>query len=264
MPAASLVATRAAKPETAPVSPDLEVIKTRQQAAWSSGNYAVVGTTLQIVGEELCEALDLRPGRKVLDVAAGNGDGEPRRGTPLVRRGLDRLCVESCLERGRARAAADGLPIEFKEADAEALPFARQIIRYRDLDLRRDVHAQSGPGRGGIAARLQAGRPDRPRKLDAGRLHRPGVQDDRQILAASGRREIAGAVGNACASHRNVRTGRDLDQDRAAPFQFPLPFGRALLDVFRNYYGPMVKAFAALDGRSRPSSRRTCTSSSRA
>ena len=52
---------------------DLAALKTRQQAAWSSGDYAVVGTTLQIVGEELCEALDLRPGRKVLDVAAGNG-----------------------------------------------------------------------------------------------------------------------------------------------------------------------------------------------
>ena len=58
---------------TAP-QPDLGVLKTRQQAAWSSGDYAVVGTTLQIVGEELCEALDLRPGSKVLDVAAGNGN----------------------------------------------------------------------------------------------------------------------------------------------------------------------------------------------
>src|SRR5258705_1795250 len=52
---------------------DLTALKTRQQAAWSSGNYAVVGTTLQIVGEQLCEALDLRSGAKVLDVAAGNG-----------------------------------------------------------------------------------------------------------------------------------------------------------------------------------------------
>ena len=73
MPAASLVATRSAKPETAPVSPDLEVIKTRQRVAWSSGNYAIVGTTLQIVGEELCEALDVRAGRKVLNVASENG-----------------------------------------------------------------------------------------------------------------------------------------------------------------------------------------------
>lgn len=54
-------------------APDLAALKTRQQAAWSSGNYAIVGSTLQIVGEELCEALDLKAGSKVLDVAAGNG-----------------------------------------------------------------------------------------------------------------------------------------------------------------------------------------------
>jgi 2-polyprenyl-3-methyl-5-hydroxy-6-metoxy-1,4-benzoquinol methylase len=56
------------------LAPDLAALKTRQKAAWSSGDYAVVGTTLQIVGEELCEALDLRAGQKVLDVAAGNGN----------------------------------------------------------------------------------------------------------------------------------------------------------------------------------------------
>src|SRR5437870_3932220 len=58
----------------APTQPDLGAIKARQQGAWSSGDYAVVGTTLQIVGETLCEALDLRAGQRVLDVAAGNGN----------------------------------------------------------------------------------------------------------------------------------------------------------------------------------------------
>jgi hypothetical protein len=58
---------------TTSATPDLASLKIRQQAAWSSGNYAIVGTTLQIVGEELCEALDLRSGSRVLDVAAGNG-----------------------------------------------------------------------------------------------------------------------------------------------------------------------------------------------
>jgi len=57
-----------------PPQPDLAAVKTRQQGAWSSGDYAIVGTTLQIVGESLCEALDLRAGSKVLDVAAGNGN----------------------------------------------------------------------------------------------------------------------------------------------------------------------------------------------
>src|SRR3979490_1768212 len=103
--------------------PDLAALKLRQHAAWSSGDYAVVGTTLQIVGEELCEALDLRSGQKVLDVAAGNGN------VPLAaaRRWCDVVStdyVPSLLERGRIRAAAEGLPVEFKQADAEALSFA--------------------------------------------------------------------------------------------------------------------------------------------
>src|SRR6266404_2369860 len=67
------MSTTAALQTAAPAPPDLAAVKARQQGAWSSGDYAVVGTTLQIVGEELCEALDLRPGSKVLDVAAGNG-----------------------------------------------------------------------------------------------------------------------------------------------------------------------------------------------
>ena len=73
MNVATLTGTRPASAEAPTTSADLAAIKARQHAAWSSGDYAVVGTTLQIVGEELCEALDLRSGRKVLDVAAGNG-----------------------------------------------------------------------------------------------------------------------------------------------------------------------------------------------
>ena len=98
-------------------------MKTRQQAAWSSGDYAVVGTTLQIVGEELCEALDLRAGQKVLDVAAGNGNVS----LAAARRWCDVIAtdyVPALLERARERAAAERLDIEFREADAEALPFA--------------------------------------------------------------------------------------------------------------------------------------------
>src|ERR1700758_2414186 len=109
--------------QTATPTPDLAAIKTRQQAAWSSGDYAIVSTTLQIVGEELCEALDLRAGQKVLDVAAGNGNvslAAARRWCNVVSTDY----VPALLERGRARATAEGLTIEFKEADAEALPFA--------------------------------------------------------------------------------------------------------------------------------------------
>src|SRR3954469_24313387 len=103
-----------------PDQPDLNALKTRQHAAWSSGDYAVVGTTLQIVGEELCEAIDIRAGQKVLDVAAGNGNAT----LAAARRWCDVTStdyVPSLLERGQLRARADGLKVEFKEADAEAL-----------------------------------------------------------------------------------------------------------------------------------------------
>src|SRR6478735_9074730 len=102
---------------------DLVAIKTRQQAAWSSGNYAIVGSTLQIVGEELCEALDLKAGSKVLDVAAGNGMAS----LAAARRWCDVTStdyVPALLDQRRARAAAEGAKIEFREADAENLPFA--------------------------------------------------------------------------------------------------------------------------------------------
>jgi ubiquinone/menaquinone biosynthesis C-methylase UbiE len=102
---------------------DLAAVKTRQQAAWSTGNYAVVGTTLQIVGENLCEALDLRAGSRVLDVAAGNGNAT----LAAARRWCDVSStdyVSSLLESGRTRAQAEGHTIQFQEADAENLPFA--------------------------------------------------------------------------------------------------------------------------------------------
>ena len=101
---------------------DLTALKARQQGAWSSGDYAVVGTTLQIVGEELCEALDIRSGQKVLDVAAGNGNVS----LAAARRWCDVTAtdyVPALLDRARERAAAERLNITFREADAEALPF---------------------------------------------------------------------------------------------------------------------------------------------
>ena len=116
------MATATAARNEQPGQIDLSALKTKQHGAWSSGDYAIVGTTLQIVGEELCEALDLRAGQKVLDVAAGNGNATlaaARRWCEVVSTDY----VPSLLERGRARAAAEGLSIQFKEADAEALDF---------------------------------------------------------------------------------------------------------------------------------------------
>lgn len=103
-------------------NPDFEAIKQRQQATWAAGDYAVVGTTLQIVGEQLCEAVDLRAGERVLDVAAGNGNASlaaARRFTDVTSTDY----VGALLERAKERANAERLRIKFQEADAEALPF---------------------------------------------------------------------------------------------------------------------------------------------
>src|SRR5512135_1237440 len=102
---------------------DLNAIKARQQATWSSGDYAVIGTTLQIVGEQLAEAMDLRAGQTVLDVAAGNGNAT----LAAARRWCEVTStdyVESLLARGRKRAEAEALQAKFQVADAENLPFA--------------------------------------------------------------------------------------------------------------------------------------------
>lgn len=102
---------------------DYAAIKTRQQSTWSSGNYSLIGVALQIVGENLCEALDLRAGSRVLDVAAGNGNA--------TLAAAHRWCevtssdyVPALLEAGQRRAQAEGYDIRFQEADAENLPFA--------------------------------------------------------------------------------------------------------------------------------------------
>jgi SAM-dependent methyltransferase len=102
--------------------PDYTTIKAKQQVAWGCGDYSAVGSTLQIVGEQLCEALDLRSGQTVLDVAAGNGN--------VSLAAARRFCevtstdyVPELLERGQNRATASGLDISFRQADAEALPF---------------------------------------------------------------------------------------------------------------------------------------------
>src|SRR5262249_473028 len=104
-------------------TPDYAAIKSRQQTTWSAGDYAVIGTTLQIVGESLCEAIDIKAGERVLDVAAGNGNATLAAARPFPH-------VPSpdsgpaLLERGRERAAAERLSVTFQVADAEALPFA--------------------------------------------------------------------------------------------------------------------------------------------
>ena len=112
-----------ASPSIPPAVPDFEAIKTRQQATWASGDFGRIGVLLQIVGESLCEAVDLVAGERVLDVAAGNGNASlaaARRFAEVTSTDY----VPDLLEQGRVRAEADRLPIAFQVADAERLPFS--------------------------------------------------------------------------------------------------------------------------------------------
>jgi ubiquinone/menaquinone biosynthesis C-methylase UbiE len=102
---------------------DLSAVKKQQQAMWASGDYSAIGTLLQPVGEQLAETIGVRAGERVLDVATGNGNAAlaaARRNAEVI--GID--YVPELLERGRKRAAADGLSIDFRESDLEQLPFA--------------------------------------------------------------------------------------------------------------------------------------------
>jgi len=107
---------------TPSAAPDLAAIKRRQQATWASGDFSVIGVTLQIVGESLAEAADVRAGERVLDVAAGNGNATlaaARRFAEVTSSDY----VPALLDKGRERARAEGLAVHFEVADAETLPF---------------------------------------------------------------------------------------------------------------------------------------------
>src|SRR5512132_4126177 len=93
--------------------PDLSAIKQRQQATWASGDFAVIGTTLQIVGESLAEAVDVRAGERVLDVAAGNGNATLAAAHRFAQV-TSTDYVPALLDRGRERARAEGQSVQFQ------------------------------------------------------------------------------------------------------------------------------------------------------
>ena len=196
----------------------------------------MVGTTLQIVGEELCEALDLRAGEKVLDVAAGNGNAT----LAAARRWCDVVStdyVQSLLDRGRARASAEGLGVEFQQADAEALPFADGAF---------DVVVSTfgvmfTPDQNKAAAELMrvcksGGRIGLANWTPEGFIGQMFKTLAKYLPPPAGR-EVAGAVGHARASRPAVRARAARDQDREALLQIPLPlapaFPRGVQDVLR-------------------------------
>ena len=231
---------------TAAVQPDLAALKTKQQAAWSSGDYAVIGTTLQIVGEELCEALDLRSGQKVLDVAAGNGNvtlAAARRWCEVVSTDY----VPSLLERGWLRAKADGLSVTFKEADAEALPFddlsfdavvstfGVMFTPNQDKAAAELLRVCKSGGKIGLANWTPDGFIGQLFKT-LGKYLPPPVGVKSPALWGT-RARLTEMFGSAAASI--------AAEPRNFVFRYLSP--EHFLDLFKTYYGPVLKAFAALD-----------------
>jgi ubiquinone/menaquinone biosynthesis C-methylase UbiE len=227
-------------------TPDLAALKNRQHAAWSSGDYAVVGTTLQIVGEQLCEALDLRAGQKVLDVAAGNGNAS----LAAAHRWCDVVStdyVPNLLERGRARASAEGLTIEFKEADAEALPFAdgtfdAVVSTFGVMFTPNQNQAASellrvceSGGKIGLANWTPGGFVGHMFKTIGKYTPPPAGVKSPALWGTRGR--LVEMFGPAAISIETEPRNFNLRYRSAEHF----------LDVFKTYYGPMLKAFAALD-----------------
>jgi ubiquinone/menaquinone biosynthesis C-methylase UbiE len=227
-------------------APNLADLKTRQQAAWSSGDYARVGSTLQIVGEQLCEALDLRSGQSVLDVAAGNGNAS----LAAARRWCEVTStdyVPALLESGKARATANGMTITFKKADAEALPFADAsfdaVVSTFGVMFTPDqakaaaemLRVCRSRGKIGLANWTPQGFIGQMFKILGAYLPPPaGVKSP----ALWGTRE-----------RLNELFGKGAVSIKAEPHNFVFRYRspKHFLDVFKTYYGPMLKAFAALD-----------------
>ena len=224
---------------------DLTALKERQKVAWASGDYAVIGTTLQIVGENLAEACDLRCDEEVLDVAAGNGNATlaaARRGCLVTSTDY----VAALLERGQDRARAEHLDVTFQVADAEALPFADDSFDAVLSTFGVMFAPGSGQGRRRTGAGLSSGRSDRSGQLDAGRFCRPDVQDPRPPSATAAGAQPPSNWGTEAWLHTHFDDRDFLRASDPAHLQFPLSLGAHFIDIFRHWYGPVHKAFAAL------------------
>ena len=235
------------RPSAAPVEtgPDLSAVKTRQQAAWSSGDYAIVGTTLQIVGEQLAEAMDLRAGQKVLDVAAGNGNIT----LAAARRWCDVTStdyVDTLLARGRKRAEAEGLTVKFQLADAENLPFADgafdavastfgvMFTPDQDRTAAELLRVCRSGGRIGLANWTPDGFIGQMFKTIGKHLPPPAGIKSPALWGTQGRLEEM---------FRKEARAIVVEQRN---FNFRYRSAQHFLDIFRDYYGPMLKAFEAL------------------
>ena len=232
-------------PDTRP-APDYDAIKQRQQATWASGDFAVIGVTLQIVGESLAESMDIRSGERVLDVAAGNGNA-----TLAAARRFAQVTstdyVPELLEKGRARAQADGLAVEFKTADVENLPFAdgsfdAVVSTFGAMFAPRHARTaqemlrvtRSG-GRIGLANWTPEGFIGQLFKVIGRHVPPPaGLQSPALWGTETHLVELFGPQA------ADIRTER-------RNFNFRYRSAAHWVEIFRDFYGPTHKAFAALD-----------------
>ena len=224
---------------------DLTTVKGRQQAAWGSGDYAMIGTRLQIVGETLCEAVDLRSNQRVLDVDAGNGNAT----LAAARRFADVVSTDyvgALLERGRERAAADRLPVTFQEADAEALPFADGsfdvvlstfgvMFTPNQQQAANELMRVCRPGgKIGMANWTPEGFIGRLFKIIGKYVPpAPGVKSPALWGNKAHLETLFGSKATVAAESRDY------------VFRYKSP--KHWVEVFRTYYGPVLKAFAAID-----------------
>jgi len=227
-------------------APDLSGIKARQQATWASGDFAVIGTTLQIVGESLAEAVDVRAGERVVDVAAGNGNATlaaARRFAEVTSTDY----VAALLEKGKARAEAEGLNIAFEVADAEALPFANSSFDVvlstfgamfspdHTLAAREMLRVVRDGGRIGLANWTPEGFIGQLFKVVGTYLPPPAGLKSPALWGTEP--HIVALFGSQAADIRCARKH----------FNFRYRSSAHWIQVFREFYGPTLKAFAALD-----------------
>jgi SAM-dependent methyltransferase len=225
---------------------DFAAIKQRQQSTWASGDFAIIGTTLQIVGESLAEAAEVNAGERVLDVAAGNGNA-----TLAAARRFAQVTstdyVPQLLDKGAARARAEGLQVVFETADAENLPYADgtfdavlstfgvMFAPEQQRAAQQLLRVTRASGRIGLANWTPEGFLGDLFRLVAAFVPPPAGLQSPMLWGSEP--HIVKMFGPSAADIRCVRKHFNFRYQSAAHW----------IEVFRNFYGPTHKAFAALD-----------------
>jgi SAM-dependent methyltransferase len=240
------VSTPSKEKASIPAAPDYAAVKQRQQATWASGDFAIIGVTLQIVGEALAEAADIRSGERVLDVAAGNGNATlaaARRFAAVTSTDY----VPALLDKGRARAAAEGLQVDFRVADAEDLPFkdgsfdavlstfGAMFTPDHTRPAREMLRVVRSGGRIGLANWTPDGFIGQLFKVIGAYIPAPaGLKSPALWGTEPHLVELFGAEAAKIQASRRI-------------FNFRYRSAAHWMQIFRDFYGPTHKAFAALD-----------------